>query len=412
MDFRIIHIEETDSTNRWLKENGEGNMVVVADYQTAGKGCGTNSWESERGKNLTFSMLIHPTDIPASRQFRITEIISVAICEVLEQYIGDVSIKWPNDIYWRNGKLGGILIENALTGNQIRDCIIGVGLNVNQRRFLSGAPNPVSLWQISEHETDCAQLLDEILAKFGELVAQDVRPQYLARLYRRQGYHPFVDQDGAFMAELTGVEEDGHLLKYMARFNRILLKLSGESLMGKQGYGIDPERLSDYAKQIKEISEMGVQIGIVIGGGNIFRGLSGSQKGFDRVKGDQMGMCATVINSLALSSALGAIGVKNKVLTAIRMEPIGEFYTKWKAIEAMEAGYVCIFSAGTGSPYFTTDTGSSLRGIEIEADVMLKGTRVDGVYTADPEKDPTATKFDDRTTTCLSMCSTWMWWVI
>ena len=165
----------------------------------------------------------------------------------------------------------------------------------------------------------------------------------------------------------------------MAKFKRILLKLSGESLMGKQSFGIDPERLSDYAKQIKEVHEMGVQIGIVIGGGNIFRGLSGSQKGFDRVKGDQMGMCATVINSLALSSALGALGVKNKVLTAIRMEPIGEFYTKWKAIEAMEEGYICIFSAGTGSPYFTTDTGSSLRGIEIEADVMLKGTRVDGL---------------------------------
>lgn len=183
----------------------------------------------------------------------------------------------------------------------------------------------------------------------------------------------------------------------MSKFNRILLKLSGESLMGKQGHGIDPERLEDYARQIKEIAAMGVQIGIVIGGGNIFRGLSGSQKGFDRVKGDQMGMCATVINSLALSSALGAYGVKNKVLTAIRMEPIGEFYSKWKAIEAMEAGYVCIFSAGTGSPYFTTDTGSSLRGIEIEADVMLKGTRVDGIYTADPEKDPTATKFNDIT---------------
>ena len=183
----------------------------------------------------------------------------------------------------------------------------------------------------------------------------------------------------------------------MARFKRILLKLSGESLMGNQGYGIDAERLSDYARQIKEVHEMGVEIGIVIGGGNIFRGLSGSQKGFDRVKGDQMGMCATVINSLALSSALGAIGVKNKVLTAIRMEPIGEFYTKWKAIEAMEAGKVCIFSAGTGSPYFTTDTGSSLRGIVIEADVMLKGTRVDGIYTADPEKDPTATKFDEIT---------------
>lgn len=183
----------------------------------------------------------------------------------------------------------------------------------------------------------------------------------------------------------------------MARFNRILLKLSGESLMGKQSYGIDPERLADYARQIKEIHEMGIQIGIVIGGGNIFRGLTGSQKGFDRVKGDQMGMCATVINSLALSSALGAIGVKTKVLTAIRMEPIGEFYSKWKAIEALENGYVCIFSAGTGSPYFTTDTGSSLRGIEIEADVMLKGTRVNGVYTADPEKDPQAEKFSKIT---------------
>ena len=183
----------------------------------------------------------------------------------------------------------------------------------------------------------------------------------------------------------------------MVKFKRILLKLSGESLMGKQNYGIDAERLSDYARQIKEVHDMGVQIGIVIGGGNIFRGLSGSQKGFDRVKGDQMGMCATVINSLALSSALGAIGVKTKVMTAIRMEPIGEFYNKWKAIEAMENGTICIFSCGTGSPYFTTDTGSSLRGIEIEADVMLKGTRVDGVYTADPEKDPTAQKFDEIT---------------
>jgi uridylate kinase len=181
----------------------------------------------------------------------------------------------------------------------------------------------------------------------------------------------------------------------MAKFNRILLKLSGESLMGKQGYGIDPERLAEYARQIKEIHAMGVQIGIVIGGGNIFRGLSGATKGFDRVKGDQMGMLATVINSLALSSALTTAEVPNKVLTAIRMEPIGEFYSKWRAIEEMEAGKVCIFSAGTGSPYFTTDTGSSLRGVEIEADVMLKGTRVDGIYTADPEKDPSAVKFDD-----------------
>ena len=183
----------------------------------------------------------------------------------------------------------------------------------------------------------------------------------------------------------------------MNTFKRILLKLSGESLMGKQGYGIDVERLQEYAMQIKEIAEMGVQIGIVIGGGNIFRGLSGAGKGFDRVKGDQMGMCATVINSLALSSALDSVGQKNKVLTAIRMEPIGEFYSKWKAIEAMNQGQVVIMSGGTGSPYFTTDTGSSLRGIEIEADVMLKGTRVDGIYTADPEKDHTATKFHDIT---------------
>jgi uridylate kinase len=183
----------------------------------------------------------------------------------------------------------------------------------------------------------------------------------------------------------------------MARFKRILLKLSGESLMGEKQYGIDEKRLGEYAQQIKEIHEMGVQIGIVIGGGNIFRGLSGASKGFDRVKGDQMGMLATVINSLGLSSALGAAGVKTRVLTAVRMEPIGEFYSKWKAIEAMENGEVAIMSGGTGNPYFTTDTGSALRGIEIEAEVMMKGTRVDGVYTADPEKDPTATKFDEIT---------------
>lgn len=183
----------------------------------------------------------------------------------------------------------------------------------------------------------------------------------------------------------------------MAKYKRILLKLSGESLMGSKQYGIDEVRLNEYAEQIKEIAEMGVQIGIVIGGGNIFRGLSGVSKGFDRVKGDQMGMLATVINSLALSSALTALGVKAKVLTAIRMEPIGEFYNKWRAIELLEQGYVVIMSGGTGNPFFTTDTGSSLRGIEIEADVMLKGTRVDGIYTADPEKDPTAVKFSDIT---------------
>lgn len=183
----------------------------------------------------------------------------------------------------------------------------------------------------------------------------------------------------------------------MPKYNRILLKLSGESLMGEQQYGIDAKRLNEYALQIKETAEMGVQICIVIGGGNIFRGLKGASQGFDRVKGDQMGMLATVINSLALSSALTAAGQASRVLTAVRMEPIGEFYSKWKAIEAMEKKEVVILSCGTGNPFFTTDTGSSLRGIEVEADVMLKGTRVDGIYTADPEKDPTATKFDKIT---------------
>lgn len=178
------------------------------------------------------------------------------------------------------------------------------------------------------------------------------------------------------------------------RYKRILLKLSGESLMGEKQYGIDEKRIAEYATQIKEIADMGIEIGIVIGGGNIFRGLSGTSKGVDRVKGDQMGMLATVINILALSSALEKIGQKAQVFTAINMFPIGEYYSKWRAIEAMQNGTVAIISGGTGNPFFTTDTGSALRGIEIEAEVMLKGTRVDGIYTADPEKDPTAKKFD------------------
>ena len=181
------------------------------------------------------------------------------------------------------------------------------------------------------------------------------------------------------------------------KYNRILLKLSGESLQGEQRYGLSPEVLQSYAEQIKAAAATGVQIGIVIGGGNIFRGLQGAKKGFDRVKGDQMGMLATIINSLALHSALEDNGVKAKVLTSIRMEPIGEYYSKAKAIEYLEAGYVVIIGGGTSNPYFSTDTASALRGIEIEAEVMFKGTRVDGVYTADPEKDPTATKFDKIT---------------
>lgn len=181
------------------------------------------------------------------------------------------------------------------------------------------------------------------------------------------------------------------------KYNRVLLKLSGESLMGEQHYGIDPRRLEEYATQIDAVAQQGVQVAIVIGGGNIFRGMQGATKGFDRVKGDQMGMLATVINSLALSSALTALDRKARVFTAIAMHPIGEHYSKWRAIEAMERGEIAILSGGTGNPFFTTDTGAALRGVEVEADVMLKGTRVDGIYTADPEKDPTATKFSEIT---------------
>ena len=164
--------------------------------------------------------------------------------------------------------------------------------------------------------------------------------------------------------------------------------------MGDNGYGIDAKMLNEYVKQIQEVAELGVEIGIVIGGGNIFRGISGVDKGFDRVKGDSMGMLATVINSIALHSAFESIGVKARVFTSIRMEPIGEFYSKQKVNEAFSRGEIAILSGGTGNPFFTTDTASSLRAVEIEAEVLLKGTRVDGVYTADPEKDKNATKFD------------------
>lgn len=181
------------------------------------------------------------------------------------------------------------------------------------------------------------------------------------------------------------------------KYTKILLKLSGESLAGAQGHGIDTERLAMYANQIQTLSRAGVQVAIVIGGGNIFRGLSGAAKGFDRVKGDQMGMLATVINSLALSSALETLGQPADVLTSIGMFPIGQPYSTARANELLAAGHVVIIAGGTGNPFFTTDTASALRAVELRTQVMLKGTRVDGIYTADPEKDPTATKFDKIT---------------
>jgi uridylate kinase len=181
------------------------------------------------------------------------------------------------------------------------------------------------------------------------------------------------------------------------KYKRILLKLSGEALMGNQNFGIDPTRLQQYAKDIKTASDAGVQIAIVIGGGNIFRGMSGVGSGIDRAQGDYMGMLATVINGMALQSALENVGLYTRLLSAIKMEQICEPYIRRRAIRHLEKGRIVIFGAGTGNPYFTTDTAASLRAIEVEADVILKGTRVDGVYTADPEKDPTATKFDTIT---------------
>ncbi len=178
------------------------------------------------------------------------------------------------------------------------------------------------------------------------------------------------------------------------KYKRILLKLSGESLMGNKQFGIDNERIAQYAKQIKEVADMGVQVAIVIGGGNIFRGIQAEEGGMDRVHGDYMGMLATVINSMALQSALEKAGMETRLQSAIKMEQICEPFIRRKAVRHLEKGRVVIFGAGTGNPYFTTDTAGTLRAIEIEADVVLKGTRVDGIYTADPEKDKTATKYD------------------
>lgn len=180
----------------------------------------------------------------------------------------------------------------------------------------------------------------------------------------------------------------------MMKYNRILLKLSGESLAGKGSSGINDDILEDYARQVVEVASMGCQVGIVIGGGNIFRGLRGTESGFDRVKGDQMGMLATIINSLALESAILRTGGKARVFTSIRMEPVGELYNRDKVLENMKSGAISILAGGTGNPFFTTDTAAALRAVELGADVLLKGTRVDGVYTADPEKDPNAKKYE------------------
>ena len=226
MDFKIIHIDETDSTNRWLKEHSDSSLAslsdvakepslcVVADYQTAGKGCGTNSWESERGKNLTFSVMLHPVEIPASGQFRISEAVSVALCTTLETYIyNKVEIKWPNDIYVGDQKICGILIENRLQGSTIMDSIVGIGLNVNQQTFRSDAPNPVSMYQLVGHEMDRTALLDAFLEALDEAMdSETVGTDYRSRLYRRDGFYDYRDGQGDFQAKLLNVLDDGRLV--------------------------------------------------------------------------------------------------------------------------------------------------------------------------------------------------------
>ncbi len=181
------------------------------------------------------------------------------------------------------------------------------------------------------------------------------------------------------------------------KLRRVLLKLSGESLEGSQGYGIDPVRLNDYAAEIVSVVKAGVEVAIVIGGGNIFRGLTGTGKGMDRVQGDYMGMLATVINSLALQAAIEKAGLKVKVLSGLSIDPVCESMSRRKAVDYLEQGYLVIIAGGTGNPYFTTDSAAALRAIEIKADVILKGTRVDGIYTADPEKDPAAVRYEKLT---------------
>ena len=221
MDFKVIHIDETDSTNRWLRDYAlsqpEGDYVVVSEYQTAGRGCGTNSWESERGKNLTFSLLIHPTEITADCQFRISEAVSLALCETLDGYVTDrqVSVKWPNDIYVDDCKICGMLIENRLRGRLMTDSIIGIGLNVNQREFFSDAPNPVSLVQLLGHEVALEPLLQAFLQKLELTLQMDpetLGKAYRNRLYRRGAEHEYRDGKGLFRAKLLNVLDDGRLV--------------------------------------------------------------------------------------------------------------------------------------------------------------------------------------------------------
>lgn len=223
MSTKLIRLSETDSTNRYLRDYtpaaDEVLTVCVADYQTAGRGCGSNTWESERGKNLTFSVLTHPTGLAPARQFTLSMAGALALKQVLDSLVDDITLKWPNDIYWRDRKLSGTLIETRVSGSTIRDCIFGIGLNVNQHQFLSDAPNPVSLCQILGHEVATEPLLQHIIESFEawmQILADGgeahILNNYRNSLYRKEGYHRYRDQEGEFEAQFVDIEPDGHLL--------------------------------------------------------------------------------------------------------------------------------------------------------------------------------------------------------
>ena len=223
MSTKLIRLSETDSTNRYLRDYtpaaDEVLTVCVADYQTAGRGCGSNTWESERGKNLTFSVLTHPTGLAPARQFTLSMAGALALKQVLDSLVDDITLKWPNDIYWRDRKLSGTLIETSVSGSTIRDCIFGIGLNVNQHQFLSDAPNPVSLCQILGHEVATEPLLQHIIESFEawmQILADGgeahILNNYRNSLYRKEGYHRYRDQEGEFEAQFVDIEPDGHLL--------------------------------------------------------------------------------------------------------------------------------------------------------------------------------------------------------
>lgn len=230
----LTYLSETHSTNSWLREHGgEEEMVVSADYQTAGRGCGSNTWESERGKNLLFSVLLHPTEIAAADQFILSMANALVLRDTLADYTEEVTIKWPNDIYWKDSKICGTLIETTLQGQHIRDCIIGTGINVNQSRFLSDAPNPVSLCQILCHEVDRQEVLEKVLGNLDRYLSlvkagdqEALRARYRHHLYRRGDYWPYRFADGREeVCQLADVTDDGHLL-LQRRDNRATYRLA------------------------------------------------------------------------------------------------------------------------------------------------------------------------------------------